>query len=265
MTRTINIIVNMKAVITGGTKGVGLECVKMLSSLQIPILFTGRDNVDIQQVEHQIPNTKGYVLDLTSPSSVVEFTKSIQDQPVSILIHNAGYLSTKPVESYDHVQKLFQVNTFAPMYMTQQLLPTMNHGHIVFVSPSYQIDDKVKYLTPYMQSKLAQTTYMKSISHIVNQRPISVNSIWTKYPLWTNAIEHRKIGTVEQCMRPDILSKMVEVIVTKEDPTTFKGNELLDSTYLPKHGIDLQSFQCGENVELLDELFLKTLTKKHKK
>lgn len=256
----------MKALVTGGTRGAGLEMVKRFSQLDIPTIFTGRKDSEIKKIESEIPQTKGFALDLANPSTVNQLTNEIKTNhpDVNILIHNAGYLSTHHKESLEHVQKLFMVNTISPIQITQELLPNLisqKEGHVVFFSPPYRIDEKVRYLTPYMQSKLAQTTYMKSVSYLLRDKPISVNSIWTYFPLWTDAIRLRGVGRREQCMHPSIMASMIEQIIHEENPTTFKGHELIDKHYLPEKNINLSTFQLGAELEPLDSLFLKRLKK----
>jgi short-subunit dehydrogenase len=143
------------------------------------------------------------------------------------------------------------------------MIPYIDKGHIFFFSPPSKIDDKVKYLTPYLQSKYSQTTYMKSLSHILKEKDISVNSIWTDYPLWTDAIRKRKIGNQNDCAHPSIIADMILEVMDKEDPKVFKGNELIDRKYLLKKNIDLNKYFYEEKyTKKLDNLFLSHLTKK---
>ena len=256
----------MKALVTGGTRGAGLEMVKRFSQLEIPTIFTGRNESEIKKVESEIPRTKGLALDLANPLTVNQLTDDIKTNhpDVNILIHNAGYLSTHGKESLEHLQKLFMVNSISPIQITQELLPNIisqKEGHVIFFSPPYRIDEKVRYLTPYMQSKLAQTTYMKSLSYLLRDKPISVNSIWTHFPLWTDAIRLRRVGRREQCMHPSIMTSMIEQIIFEENPSTFKGHELMDKQYLPEKNINLSTFQLGDDLEPLDSLFLTRLKK----
>lgn len=258
----------MHALVTGGTRGIGYEFVKKLVQLQIPTVFTGRNEKDIQVIEHSFSpyqHVEGIPLDLSSRSSVDRFLKELHYRDIhpNIIIHNAGYLSTKPVETHDHLERLFHVNAISPIYITQQLLPVMKQykvGHVLFFSPPYSIDRKVNLLMPYMQSKLAQTSYMKSLAHTLKSSPISVNSIWTKFPLWTDAIRVRKMGDVSQCVHPSIMSRVLQEVL-QEDPVSFKGNELVDATYLCEKNIPLNEFYLsGQSPVFLEDLFMTKLS-----
>lgn len=257
------------ALVFGGTRGIGLEITKMFHRNQIPVVFTGTKLSKVKQLQNEFDSdlVYGTDLDLGCLFSIEKFKKkmlSYHFRP-NILIYNAGYLSLRQTEKDVNVQKLFQINTVSPIILTSFFLPHLlasKKGHVIFNSPPYIIDDKVKFLTPYIQSKLGQTTYMKSLAHIVHDKNISCNSIWTNYPLWTDAIKLRNVGTKEQCVHPSILSRVVEEIIWNEDPKIFKGNEIIDDTYLKSKNIDIENFFLGDNVHKLDDLFLSHLQKK---
>ena len=253
------------AFITGGTRGVGYEILKKFTENNIFTIFTGRNIDEVKKIENKFSKEKcsGYELNMANMYSVEKFlnnTRYLKKQP-NIIIHNAGYLSTNPIETISHYQRLFSVNTISPILLTQHFLPHIEKGHLFFVSPPYSIDSKVKYLTPYLQSKYAQTTYMKSLSQILSRKEIGVNSIWTKYPLWTDAIEKRKMGEKNQCVHPKIIADILFDIIEKEDPLFFKGNEIIDDDYLKKKEIDIKPYLFSDDVIYLDDLFLSKLKK----
>ena len=258
-----------RALITGGTRGVGFTLVQSMVRNNIPTIFTGRNQEDINAAMDKIksPLAYGIPLDFSNRTSVHNFIKSVDKQYLkpSIIIHNAGYLSLRPKEKDTNVEKLFMVNAIGPIIITEHFLPLFlenNYGHVIFNSPPLIYDEKVKWLLPYMQSKLAQTSYMKSLSYVVRYKNISVNSMWTDFPLWTDAISKRNIGKKEECVDPNIMAEVVEQILFAENPKTFKGNELIDKNYLSQKGIPVEKFYLGaQSGILLDEMFRKHLKK----
>ena len=254
------------AFITGGTRGVGYEIVKKMIERDIFTIFTGRNIKTVRRMEQSFPtnNIMGMELDLTDLKSVENITNALSLMKIrpNIIIHNAGYLSTSPTETPFRLQKLFLCNSISPILLTQGMIPYIDKGHIFFFSPPSKIDDKVKFLTPYLQSKYSQTTYMKSLSHILKDKDISVNSIWTDYPLWTDAIRKRNIGNRIDCAHPSIIADMILEVIDNEDPKVFKGNELIDKDYLQKRNIHLDKyFYQKEHIKKLDNLFLSHLIK----
>ena len=257
----------MQAIVFGGTRGVGRQIVDTFHKRQIPVVFTGTDFFQIKKIEQEYKNPKalrGIPLKMEEPEKFPRFVENVYNsgfQP-NVLIFNAGYLSLRQREKDKNLQKLFEINTLAPIMLTEHFLPHMrkkNFGHLIYTCPPYTIDDKVKYLTPYMQSKLAQTTYMKSMANILKHENISCNSVWTKYPLWTDALRLRNIGEKSECVDPQIMVRVVEEILFHENPLTFKGNEIMDDSYLLSKGIDTRTFFFGPNTRQLDELFMNHL------
>lgn len=249
----------MLALVTGGTKGVGSEIVSMLTKNKIPTIYTGRTLQNVQSSDYKILKN----LDLTDYNSIQSFLSELKRENLkpNIIIHNAGVLSIQSKASSRKMQQMFMTNSIGPILLTQELLPSIEKGHILFNAPPYCIDDKVKFLTPYMQSKLCQTTYMRSIAHILKDKPISVNSFWTAFPLWTSALQLRNIGKKEDCMHPKILARVTEEIIFNENPNTFKNNELIDKEYLSRKNICMNEFKLGKDIQDLDGLFLSHLLK----
>ena len=62
------------------------------------------------------------------------------------------------------------------------------YGGILFNTPPYNIHDKTSYLLPYMQTKLAQTTLMKSLANSNLNNNALICGFWTNFPLSTDAI-----------------------------------------------------------------------------
>lgn len=126
-----------KAIIIGGTRGIGYEILKMFNSKKLPVLFTGTKLHQVKTIEKQFDGNliKGLEINLNCIVSIEKFKleiKSLQYEP-NILIYNAGYLSLRSNEKDVNIQKLFQINTISPIILTQFFLPSMqknNNGHI---------------------------------------------------------------------------------------------------------------------------------------
>tara|TARA_A100001015_G_C14979845_1_gene708993 strand:+ start:429 stop:845 length:417 start_codon:yes stop_codon:yes gene_type:complete len=128
---------------------------------------------------------------------------------------------------------------------------------------------------PYMQTKLAQTTLMKSLAHSISNKQntntdldILISSFWTNYPLLTDAILKNDVGSKEDCMHPSILSKTVEeLLFNTKNRQDYIGREIIDKTFLEQQNIDITPFKISKNKEIdnLDNLFLKHLQKQKPK
>jgi len=122
-----------KVLITGGNKGIGLECTKMFLDLEYEIFVVARDfaNFNIKNV-----TTITYDLnDLDNLHTIIE-----QTGPVDILINNAGFM--QPHIKYDNYprkdrDKIMNVNLYSAielMNLYSKEMKNKNFGRIVNVA-----------------------------------------------------------------------------------------------------------------------------------
>jgi hypothetical protein len=112
-----------------------------------------------------------------------------------------------------------------------------------------------------MQTKLAQTTFMLSLANMTTKsKNINIYGFWTNYPLYTDALTHRNIGTKENCMHPKIIADMIDLML-KDVPSLNKGKVLIDNQYLSSKGISPKKYALGSAIMTLDSLFFQHLKK----
>ena len=100
------------------------------------------------------------------------------------LIHNAGYLVSKKFEeiSVSDLQKIYEVNVFAPFRLTQQLLPFLKQAkgaHVVNISSVGGIQGSVKFdgLSAYSSSKGALCILTECLANELRDERINVNCL----------------------------------------------------------------------------------------
>lgn len=122
-----------RVLITGGTKGIGLEVAKMMLDLEYQVIVAGRDfsnfplkdNSEVQMIE----------IDLSDMSALPEFIKKVGD--IDVLVNNAGYM--QPKYTYDNYpqeakEKLMNVDLHAPVELMNAFSVSMKkkkYGRIV--------------------------------------------------------------------------------------------------------------------------------------
>lgn len=252
------------ALITGSTRGIGLQIAKMFYKENYKVIITGTKLENVQSVVKSFNSeyVTGIELDLTKPNSISKFKETQYN--VDVLINNAGMLTTTQSNDEKRLRKMFDVNVIGPIEVTEHVLPNMiknNSGHILFFCPPYAIDMKTTMLKRYMQTKLAQTTYMMSTANQLKNKNINVVGFWTKFPIFSDAIIHRNIGEKENCMDPSIISETVKQLIN-DDPNKIRGKVFHDHDYLISKNIDPKQFALGNKTMFLDELFFKHLSKK---
>ncbi len=270
------------ALVTGGTRGVGKEITKMFLNRNVNVIMTGTNIENVKKIEHILnsrvvkSNIKarvtGYELnftDLDNSNILLNKLKNKEIKP-TYLINNAGALMLNNIKNVTprKMKIMYEVNTFGPLLLTKYCIDEMfknKYGAILFNSPPYIIDDKTKYLMPYMQTKLAQTTFMKSIAHSISKESdvdILVSSFWTNYPLLTDAILKNGVGTEDDCMHPSILSKTVEeLLFNTNNKQEYIGKEIIDKQLLTERNVDVTQFKISNNKEIksLDSIFFQHL------
>ena len=70
----------MKALITGASSGIGLECAKYLASKKIEVILVARDREKLETIQKTLPTkTTIIVMDLSNEQKVKELSMAEQD------------------------------------------------------------------------------------------------------------------------------------------------------------------------------------------
>ncbi len=174
----------MNIVVTGASRGIGFELVKQFLNAGHTVFCLTRNIEPLKDIAHS--NLKSISTDLTSQDSMNAAVTFIKKQVAHIdcIINNAGSLVNKPYESisYDELQKVYQVNVFAPYYLTQQLLSILGKekkSHVVNISSmgGFQGSAKFSGLSAYSSSKAAIAGLTECLAEELKDKNISVNCL----------------------------------------------------------------------------------------
>ncbi len=174
----------MNIVVTGASRGIGFELVKQFLNAGHAVFCLTRNLDPLKDIAHA--NLKSISTDLTSQDSMntaVDFIKK-EVTHIDCIINNAGSLVNKPYDSisYDELQRVYQVNVFAPYYLTQQLLSVLGKekkSHIINISSmgGFQGSAKFPGLTAYSSSKSAIAGLTECLAEELKDKNISVNCL----------------------------------------------------------------------------------------
>ena len=164
------------ALVTGGTRGIGLQLVKQLLDKGAQVTATGTTEQSLSEARLQWPQVNWQVLDQANAASRQALVDSLPANGVQLVIHNAGVQQMRdwsmpeaPV-TYDSAQEM-SVNFVGPVELTRLLLPRLAlepQARIVFVTSGLALAPKSS--SPvYCASKAALRSFTKSLRAQVRQ------------------------------------------------------------------------------------------------
>lgn len=115
--------------VTGATRGIGLEFARQLSQRGDDVLATARDPKNAGELTSFRLSIGG--LDVSEPISIEGLTEALAGRPIDVLINNAGVGSpTKSINdcTADELQRVFMINSVAPMLVAKAVLPSLRLG-----------------------------------------------------------------------------------------------------------------------------------------
>lgn len=148
------------AVVTGASTGIGAATARELARRGFHVLAGVRRDRDADAI--RAPGIEPLILDITTPDHVRALATRVNEDPqrrtVRALINNAAIGVNVPVESFalDEWRRLFEVNFFGHIAVTQTLLPALirSKGRVINIS---SVGGQVAMATygPYASTKFA--------------------------------------------------------------------------------------------------------------
>ncbi|HFS67724.1 MAG TPA: SDR family oxidoreductase [Flavobacteriia bacterium] len=168
-------------IITGTSRGIGLELVKKFANENHQVLAISRNIIPLQNLGE---NVFPLQMDLSKIEDLDKI-KSFLDKnwnKVDILINNAGKLIHKPFfkTTYQDFLEVYKVNVFAVAEMIKVTLPKMQKGaHVVTISSMGGIQGAMKFagLSAYSSSKGAVITLMELLAEEYKDSGIAFNTL----------------------------------------------------------------------------------------
>jgi NAD(P)-dependent dehydrogenase (short-subunit alcohol dehydrogenase family) len=164
---------NRVVLITGGSRGLGLELARTFADGGARLAICARDEVELQRAEMDLKSRGAKVLaaqcDVTVRAQVDAMVRTVVAHygSIDVLVNNAGIIQVGPMEEmrvadYDEAMK---THFYAPLFTTLATLPVMRgrkRGRIVNIS---SIGGKiaVPHLLPYTASKFALVGFSEGL------------------------------------------------------------------------------------------------------
>ena len=174
----------MNIVITGCSKGIGAELVKLLSENH-NVYGLSRDLVSLEKLQISLSNPSNFHFiqsDITHLNKEV-VNSWINVNSIDVLINNAGLLVNKPFNniSYQDYKDVMDVNFWGAYYLSQLLLDklSISKGQIINISSMGGVNFSSKFpgLSLYSSSKGALTILSECLAEELKPYGIRVNAL----------------------------------------------------------------------------------------
>ena len=202
------------ALITGANKGLGFEMARQLGQAGVKVVLAARDpqkgGAAAQKLEHEGLDVEFLKLEVTDKNDHLAASRYLEEKfgRLDILINNAGIAADVmgsgkvSTTTEDAIRRTFETNFFAPVALTQVLLPLLKNSdagrivnmssilgsqtlHADLKSPIYDFKSLA-----YDASKAALNSLTIHLAHELKDTKVKVNSAhpgWVKTDLGTDA------------------------------------------------------------------------------
>ena len=154
----------LSALVTGGTRGIGLGIAEALRANDWKVIATGRSDFDLEKKE-----------------SVASWLNSNSDLNPYLLVCNAGINLPKRIEAQTEEEflRINQANYFSNVLLIKSIIPQMvknGEGRVVFISSAYALKSK-EGRSAYSASKAAMEAFIRTCAIEYSKQNILFNSI----------------------------------------------------------------------------------------
>lgn len=175
------------ALITGGTRGIGLETVRVFKENKAEVILFGSKEESVNKAIEEL-NSEGYTVDGYYPNlnNYEEVTNTIEEivkkyGHIDILVNNAGISANKKIEdtTAEDFSKIMDLNVSAVFNMSKAVIPYMkdNKGGVILNTSSMVSIYGQPSGVGYPASKFAVNGITKSLARELAPANIRVNAV----------------------------------------------------------------------------------------
>jgi len=165
------------ALVTGASRGLGLEMAKALCEAGATVYFNGRSPDVLENVTRELPNAHPLAFDITDDVAL----KKALDQvgSLDILVNNVGGRDRRTINEFalDDVRRLLDSNLVAPFNLARCAADRMQDGGRIINITSIAGDIARSGDAVYTASKAGLTGLTRALAAELGEHNITVNAI----------------------------------------------------------------------------------------
>lgn len=175
------------ALVTGGSRGLGLLIAEELVDAGCRVAICARDGHELEIARTQLERSGAEVLavpcDVSDPLQVGQMIETIEAElgPVELLVNNASIIQVGPLESLElrDFERAMEINYWGTVHTTLAVLPEMRRRRAGRVVNITSIGGKVAipHLLPYDCAKFAVVGFSEGLRTEVARQGISVTTV----------------------------------------------------------------------------------------
>mgnify|MGYP000029433048 CR=1 FL=1 len=173
-------IMSKNIIITGTSRGIGFEMVKLFAKEGHQVLALSRNEKPVQNLK--LKNVTAFSFNLNDEDAYKKVEDFIDSdwEHVDILINNAGALLNKPFAdiSMRDFENIYKTNVFGVAELTRKIIPfTKKDSHVVTISSMGGVQGSLKFpgLAAYSSSKAAVITLTELLAEEYKETGPSFN------------------------------------------------------------------------------------------
>ena len=171
-----------RALVTGGSSGIGLETARQFLAEGARVAITGKNPATLEAARKELGND---ILVIASDAGSVSDQKKLAETirqsfgNLDALFLNAGAAELRPLEQWDEsgFDRSFALNLKGPLFLVQALLPVFANPASIILNTSVNAHIGMPGTTVYSATKAALLSLARTLSGELLGRGIRVNAV----------------------------------------------------------------------------------------
>jgi NAD(P)-dependent dehydrogenase (short-subunit alcohol dehydrogenase family) len=178
----MNRLAGKRALITGGTTGIGLETARQFMGEGARVMITGNNPANLEAARSELgPDVFAVASNAADAGAQKELAEKVRQAfgALDVLFVNAGIVDMRPMEQMDEAgfDRSFAINLKGPYFLIRALLPVFANPASIVLNGSVNAHIGMPNTSVYAATKAALVSLVRTLSGELIGRGIRVNAI----------------------------------------------------------------------------------------